>query len=104
MKIFCPLSIYLYIIMLIRAYLAEFLASLLFMYVILETGNSLAIGATYALVRILSTPLSGGHVNPIVSIALASGDYFPLIEVIPYCVAQIFGGVAAVHIFRNFKF
>ena len=89
--------------MLLRAYITEFLASLLFMYVILETGNSLAIGATLALARILATPLSGGHINPLVTIALASGDYFPIIEVIPYIVSQIFGGVVAIHIFRNFK-
>ena len=89
--------------MLIRAYLAEFLASLVLMYVVLETGNSLAIGATLALVRILATPLSGGHINPLISIALASGDYFPLIEVIPYSVSQIFGGIVAVYVFKNFK-
>ena len=89
--------------MLIRAYLAEFLAALLVVYVILETGNSLAIGATYALVRILATPLSGGHVNPMVSIALASGDYFPYVEVVPYVIAQILGAILAVHIFKNFK-
>jgi aquaporin Z len=89
--------------MLIRAYLAEFLAALLVVYVILETGNSLAIGATYALTRILATPLSGGHINPMVSIALASGDYFPYMEVVPYVIAQICGAVLAVHIFKNFK-
>jgi len=91
-------------VMLIRAYIAEFAASMFFMYVIMETGNSLAIGATLALVRILATPLSGGHINPLVTIGLASGDYFPLVEVIPYCVAQIFGGIVAVNVFRNFKF
>jgi len=89
--------------MLLRAYLAEFLAALVFMYVILETGNSLAIGATLALVRILAAPVSGGHINPLISIALATGDYFPYVEVIPYAVAQILGGIVAVHVFRNFK-
>jgi len=89
--------------MLLRAYLAEFLASLVLMYVVLETGNSLAIGATFALVRIMSTPISGGHVNPLITVALASGEYFPLMEVVPYSAAQILGGILAVHIFRNFK-
>jgi hypothetical protein len=89
--------------MLLRAYLAEFLSSLVFMYVILQTGNSLAIGATLALVRILSAPVSGGHINPLISISLAVGDYFPYMEVIPYSIAQILGGIVAVHIFRNFK-
>ena len=79
------------------------MAALLFMYVILETGNSLAIGATLALVRILSAPISGGHINPLISIALAVGEYFPMAEVVPYAVAQILGGILAVHIFENYK-
>ena len=89
--------------MLLRAYIAEFLAAVLVVYVLLETGNSLAVGAAYALGRILSAPLSGGHINPMVTLALASGDYFPIIEVLPYIVSQILGGVLAVHVYKNYK-
>lgn len=89
--------------MLLRSYIAEFLAAILVVYVILSTGNSLAVGAAYALGRILSAPLSGGHINPMVTLALASGDYFPIIEVLPYVVSQILGGVLAVHVYKNYK-
>jgi len=89
--------------MLLRAYLAEFLASILVVYVVLETGNSLAIGAAYALGRILAAPLSGGHINPLITVALASGDYFPIMEILPYVVSQILGGILAVHVYKNYR-
>ena len=89
--------------MLLRAYFAEFLASLLLVYVLLETSNSLAIGAAYALGRILAAPISGGHINPLISIALATGEYFPMVEVLPYIISQVLGGILAVHIYKNYK-
>lgn len=84
-------------------YLAEFLGTILFVYVILATGNPLAIGATLALVILLTSSISGGHINPAVSIVMASIGRLPVDELVPYCLAQIFGGLVALEIFKRVK-
>jgi glycerol uptake facilitator-like aquaporin len=84
-------------------YLAEFLAATFFIYVILATGNPLAIGAALSLAILLTSPISGGHVNPAVTITLASAGQFPTADIIPYCLAQIFGGLVALEIYKRFK-
>jgi glycerol uptake facilitator-like aquaporin len=84
-------------------YLAEFIGATFFIYVILATGNPLAIGAALSLVILLITPISGGHVNPAVTITLASAGQFPNAEIIPYCLAQTFGGLVALEIYKRFK-
>ena len=84
-------------------YLAEFLGTILFVYVILATGNPLAIGATLALVILLTSSISGGHINPAVSIVMASIGRLPVDDLVPYCLAQIFGGLVALEIFNRVK-
>ena len=84
-------------------YLAEFLGTILFVYVILATGNPLAIGATLALVILLTSSISGGHINPAVSIVMASIGSLPVDDLVPYCLAQIFGGLVALEIFKRVK-
>jgi aquaporin Z len=84
-------------------YLAEFCGAAFFVYVILATGNPLAIGAALALVLLLTNKVSGGYVNPAVTITLASAGQFPTADIIPYCLAQIFGGLVALQIYKRFK-
>jgi glycerol uptake facilitator-like aquaporin len=84
-------------------YLVEFLGAVFFIYVILATGNPLAIGAALALVILLAAPISGGHINPAVSITMAAAGKIPSAEVIPYCVSQILGGLVALELFKRFK-
>lgn len=85
-------------------YLAEFLGSMVFVYMVLATGNALAIGATLALVLILTMPISGGHINPAISIVMASIDKLPVTELIPYALSQVFGGLVALELFKRYKF
>jgi len=84
-------------------YLAEFLGTLFFVYVILATGNPLAIGITLALVILLLTKSSGGHVNPAVSIVMASVGKLNMNDLLPYIIAQILGGLTAVQIYKRFQ-
>jgi aquaporin Z len=84
-------------------YLVEFLASAFFVYVILATGNPLAIGAALALVLLLTLRVTGGYVNPAVTIVMASAGKIPTEELIPYCVAQIFGGLTALELYKRYK-
>ena len=86
-----------------QKYLAEFIGTLIFVSVILVTGNPYAIGAALALVILLTSSISGGHMNPAVSIVMAYSGKLPIIDVIPYIVAQILGGLIALAIFKKWK-
>jgi glycerol uptake facilitator-like aquaporin len=86
-----------------QQYLAEFSGTLFFVYIILATGNPLAIGAALALVILLAAPISGGHMNPAVSITMASLGKIDRSELIPYCLAQIFGALVALEIYKRYK-
>ena len=85
------------------AYLAEFLGTLFFVYIIVSTGNPLAIGAALALVILMTSSISGGHINPAVTIAMASAGKLPVNEVLPYCLAQIFGGLTALQLYKRYQ-
>jgi glycerol uptake facilitator-like aquaporin len=86
-----------------QQYLAEFSGTLFFVYVILATGNPLAIGAALALVILLAQPISGGHMNPAVSIVMASLGKISNTEIVPYCLAQVFGALIALEIYKRYK-
>ncbi len=86
-----------------QKYLVEFFGAVLFVYVILATGNPLAIGATLAIVILMAAPISGGHINPAVSIAMASAGQLSTVDLLPYCLAQILGALVALEIYKRFK-
>lgn len=87
----------------ILAYFLEFLGTIFFVYVILATNNPLAIGAALALVLLLIGNISGGYVNPAVTIALASAGKLPNNEVFPFILLQVFGGLIALEIYKRYK-
>lgn len=82
-------------------YLAEFLGALFFIYIILATGNPLAIGAALALVILLTSKISGGHINPAVTIVMATYGKLDVNDVIPYIVSQTLGGLVALELFKR---
>lgn len=84
-------------------YLAEFSGTFFFVYVILATGNPLAIAAALALSIILTTNISGGHINPAVTIVMASFGKIDTSDIIPYIIAQVFGGLVALEIYKRYK-
>jgi len=55
-----------------NAILVEFIGTLFFLYVIIATGNALAIGAALAIAVLLGGPISGGCFNPAVTIMMAA--------------------------------
>lgn len=87
-----------------QKYLVEFLGTILFVYIILATGNPLAIGAALALVILIIGGISGGHVNPAVSVAMAAAGQLPVVDLVPYCIAQVLGALVALEIYKRFKF
>ncbi|SCY78439.1 aquaporin Z [Desulfoluna spongiiphila] len=58
-------------------------------------GVSLAFGLTVLTMAFAIGHISGCHLNPAVSFGLWAGGRFPGKELIPYIVAQVFGGIAA---------
>ena len=84
-------------------YLVEFIGAAFYIYVILATGNPIAIGAALALIILLTGPISGGYINPAVTIVMASAGQLPVSEIVPYSVAQIMGGLVALEIYKRFK-
>jgi glycerol uptake facilitator-like aquaporin len=84
------------------AYLAEFLGSLFFVYIILSTGNPLAIGAALALVLLVTFRLSPTAINPVVTMTMAAAGKIPPSEIVPYCIFQILGGLVALEIYKRY--
>lgn len=77
--------------------LAEFLGTFLLLTAIFYTGNFLAIGLTLAIVIFLFGNISGGHVNPAVSLAMYLKGSLSVQELILYTVAQSAGAVASLY-------
>ena len=85
-------------------YLAEFVGTLFYVYIILATGNPLAIGAALALSMLLTANISGGHINPAVTIVMASLGKIGTNDIVPYILAQVFGALVALELFKRYKF
>jgi aquaporin Z len=58
-------------------------------------GVSLAFGLTVLTMAYAIGHISGCHLNPAVTVGLASGRRFPWSEAIPYMIAQVLGAVIA---------
>jgi aquaporin Z len=58
-------------------------------------GVSLAFGLTVLTMAFAIGHISGCHLNPAVSIGLWAGGRFPASKLLPYVVAQVFGGLVA---------
>ena len=90
--------------MLLNKYLVEFLGSVFFLYVIIATGNAIAIGAALAIAIMLGGHISGGHFNSAVTVMMAAAGKIPMSDVVPYIIAQIAGGLVALELHKRIKF
>ena len=83
-------------------YLVEFLGTALLVFVILNTGNYLAIGGALAVAVFIGGKTSGGAFNPAVAIALMASGKLPGNQAVPYIIAEIAGGLVAFEIVNRF--
>jgi glycerol uptake facilitator-like aquaporin len=83
-------------------YIVEFLGTMFFIFVILATGNWMAIGAALAICILLGGPISGGSFNPAVTISLYAAGKLSKSDVLPYIVVEVLGGLAAFFVFQKF--
>ncbi len=86
-----------------KKYIVEFLGTMFLMFIILATGNYLAIGAALALAVVLGGAISGGAFNPAVAVALMYTGKLPTKDLVPYVVAQIAGALVAVHAYTFYR-
>ena len=84
-------------------YVVEFLGTLFFLYVILATGEPLAIGVALLIAIMVGGKISGGNFNPAVSVMMAAAGKLPMYDLLPYIVAQLAGGLAALELYRRVK-
>jgi aquaporin Z len=87
----------------LNKYLVEFFGTLFFVYVILATGNAIAIGAALAIVIMVGGSISGGNFNPAVSVAMVAAGRLSSSELLPYVLAQVAGGFFALELFKRVK-
>jgi aquaporin Z len=80
--------------------LIEYVGTVFFLYVIIATGNPLAIGAALAFAAYIGGPISGGNFNPAVTVLMTlSGKQNPAL-LVPYIIVQI---LAALTVFELYK-
>lgn len=80
---------------------AEFLGTLLLVLSILASGgNALFIGLTLSLAIFFTGKISGGHINPAVSVAMYVRGRLSAEELAGYVLAQCLGGVSSVYLFK----
>jgi glycerol uptake facilitator-like aquaporin len=80
--------------------LIEYVGTVFFLYVIIVTGNPLAIGAALAFAAYLGGPISGGNFNPAVTVLMTlAGKQNPTL-LVPYILVQI---LAALTVFELYK-
>jgi len=84
-------------------YIAEFLGTLFFLYVILATGKPVPIGLALMAAIIVLGSFSGGNFNPAVSVMMTAAGKLPASDLLPYIVAQVAGGLVALELYKRVK-
>jgi aquaporin Z len=86
-----------------KALLAEFLGTLLLVFVIFVTGNYLAIGAALAVGVLLCGTISGAAFNPVVALTLTMAGKLHKNQLLPYLIAETLGAIAGYYLSKQFK-
>ena len=87
-----------------QKYLAEFVGTMFLLLVILSTGGeALAVGAALAIAIMVVGKVSGGHLNPAVTVMMAVAKKMNSNDVLPYIVAQVAGGLVALELHKRLR-
>jgi len=84
-----------------QKYIVEFVGTLFLTFVILATGNWLAIGSALALTALLGGGISGGAYNPAVTLAYFASGKIANKDIIPYIIAQVAGALVAFELLKR---
>jgi len=83
--------------------IAEFFGTFILLSAILFSGNPLFIAAGFLAAITIVGGISGGHLNPAVSIAMVAKGDLPMAQLPQYALAQILGALAALALFKQLK-
>jgi MIP family channel proteins len=72
---------------------AEFLGTLLLQVIAASTGSALGVGLTYAVLVYATRHVSGGHLNPALTLATALSGHMHWMKATAYILAQVAGAV-----------
>ena len=75
--------------------------ALLFLSVIVKTGEAIPIGIALAAVIFLGGSVSGGHFNPAVSVMMYLNNQIDLVKLVLYVITQCVGGALALLFYRS---
>ena len=92
-------------------YMAEFLGTLFFLYVILSVVSrstnpmfdAIPVGIGLAIPIMVFGAVSGANFNPAVSVMMVARGTLPSSDLLPYIVAQIAGGLVALELHKRVK-
>ena len=88
----------------VASYIAEYIGAFFFILAIFASGgNPLIIGGALILVIFLIASISGGHVNPAVSIAMYMNGSLKPMDLFSYVFAQLLGGASAYYAYKMVK-
>jgi glycerol uptake facilitator-like aquaporin len=78
-------------------FVAEFIGTFVFIGVILASGEPIPIAIALAAVIFFMNNVSGGHVNPAVSLVKYAQGHLTIGQTTTYIVAQVLGGLCALY-------
>jgi aquaporin Z len=81
--------------------LIEYVGSVFFFFVIMATGNPLAIGAALAMVAYLGGPISGGNYNPAVTLMMVLSRKQPLNTLFSYMIVQFLAAFTVTELYKR---
>ena len=87
----------------IKKYIIEFFGTLLLTFVVLATGNWLAIGAALAIGCYFGANISGAAFNPAIALAYLASNKITTSQIIPYIVFEIAGALFAFQLYKMMK-
>jgi len=83
-------------------YLVEFLGTMFLVYIVLATGNFLAIGAALAIDVFLVGKISGGAFNPAVAVGMYAAGKLEKSKLLPYIIVELLGALAGFYAYKRF--
>jgi len=86
-----------------KKYITEFIGTLLLAFVVLATGNWLAIGAALAIGCYFGANISGAAYNPAIALCYLANKKITNDEIIPYIIFELLGGIVAYLLFKMMK-
>ena len=83
--------------------LIEYIGTVFFLYVIIATGNPLAIGAALALAIYVGGAISGGNFNPAVTVLMVLAGKQKMSILVPYILVQILAAITVLELYKRTK-